>query len=149
MKAVDEHAPTADSQPLPDQREEPRKKREKTPGSGPKKGVPTKRTILLKEMILTALSNVGGAEYLQKQALLNPTAFMTLVGKVLPTQMVDGGGEPRVPRPVHYQIITSDGTTEGSEGANIGAPGLTSADAPASTQGTGVAPVAPFPRKVP
>ena len=53
--------------------------------------------------------------------------------------MVDGGGEPRVPRPVHYQIITSDGTTEGAEGANIGAPGLTSAKAPASTQGTGAA----------
>ncbi len=43
-------------------------------------------------MILKALSNAGGIEYLQQQAQANPTAFMTLVGKVLPLQ-VKGPGE--------------------------------------------------------
>lgn len=38
-------------------------------------------------MILTALSNAGGAEYLLEQSRKNPVAFMTLVGKVLPLQL--------------------------------------------------------------
>ena len=41
----------------------------------------------VKEMVLRALSNVGGEKYLEKQARENPTAFMTLVGKVLPLQV--------------------------------------------------------------
>jgi hypothetical protein len=35
-------------------------------------------------MILGALSEVGGQAYLVQQALDNPNAFMTLVGKVVP-----------------------------------------------------------------
>lgn len=64
-----------------------------TPGPGRKKGVPNKQTTLLKDMILTALDGAGGAVYLQQQAIENPTAFMTLVGKVLPLQLTgqDGG----------------------------------------------------------
>jgi len=55
-----------------------------TPGPGRKKGVPNKNTTALKDMILTALSDAGGIEYLKLQAIDNPNAFMTLVGKVLP-----------------------------------------------------------------
>lgn len=56
-------------------------------GMGRKKGVPNKVTGEIKEMVLVALSNVGGAKYLEKQAHENPTAFLTLVGKVLPLQV--------------------------------------------------------------
>lgn len=64
-------------------------------GKGRKKGVPNKTTGLLKEMILTALEGAhpeGGIGYLKQQAKEQPAAFMTLLGKVLPTQ-VHGAGE--------------------------------------------------------
>lgn len=53
-------------------------------GKGRPKGTPNKNTQALKDMILTALGKAGGVEYLVGQAATNPTAFMTLVGKVLP-----------------------------------------------------------------
>jgi hypothetical protein len=53
-------------------------------GPGRPKGVPNKNTTAVKDMILQALSNKGGVKYLEKQADENPTAFLTLVGKVLP-----------------------------------------------------------------
>jgi hypothetical protein len=61
------------------------RKRQKT--GGRVKGVPNKVTGALKDMILTALDKSGGIEYLQAQARDNPTAFLTLVGKVLPLQV--------------------------------------------------------------
>lgn len=54
---------------------------------GKKKGVPNKITTDLKEMILGALDKSGGQTYLQRQANENPTAFLTLIGKVLPLQV--------------------------------------------------------------
>lgn len=48
------------------------------------KGTPNKLTTELKEMILEALNGVGGIKYLMAQAEENPTAFLSLVGKVLP-----------------------------------------------------------------
>lgn len=51
---------------------------------GSRKGIPNKVTKELKEMILGALDDVGGQEYLARQAEENPTAFMGLIGKVLP-----------------------------------------------------------------
>lgn len=61
--------------------------------AGKAKGTPNKLTRDVKEMILTALSDVGGAKYLARQAEQNPVAFMGLVGKVLPLQLAghDGG----------------------------------------------------------
>lgn len=53
-------------------------------GKGRKKGVPNKTTAAVKDMILQALANKGGVKYLETQADKNPTAFLTLVGKVLP-----------------------------------------------------------------
>lgn len=56
-------------------------------GKGRLKGTPNKATKALKDMILAALDTKGGADYLAKQAEENPTAFMTLLGKVLPLQV--------------------------------------------------------------
>lgn len=63
-------------------------------GPGRPKGIPNKVTAALKDMILEALGNKGGVEYLEKQADDNPTAFLTLVGKVLPLQVT---GDPNAP----------------------------------------------------
>lgn len=67
------------------------KKGEKRPGQG-KRG-PNKATKELKEMILAALDGVGGVEYLQERASdpRTASAFLTLVGKVLP-MTVQGAG---------------------------------------------------------
>jgi len=51
------------------------------------KGTPNKFTVDLRQMILRALSEVGGHEYLMRQAEQNPTAFLALVGKVVPKQL--------------------------------------------------------------
>ncbi len=61
---------------------------------GRKAGTPNKINADLKAMILTALGNAGGVEYLTTQANANPVAFMTLVGKVLPMTVA---GDPTAP----------------------------------------------------
>jgi hypothetical protein len=64
---------------------------------GRPKGAQNKMTKALKEMILEALEladEEGGVEYLKKQSKDNPTAFLTLVGKVLPLQV---SGDPDHP----------------------------------------------------
>jgi hypothetical protein len=53
-------------------------------------GTPNKFSGALKDMILQALDKAGGVEYLEKQAKENPTAFMTLVGKIVPFGAGDG-----------------------------------------------------------
>lgn len=58
------------------------------PGSGRKPGSPNKLTGTVKMMILAALEKVGGERYLVKQAKDNPHAFLTLLGKIMPTQVV-------------------------------------------------------------
>ena len=45
-------------------------------------------------MIVAGLDKAGGLDYLVEQAHANPGAFMTLVGKILPTQVVGEGGGP-------------------------------------------------------
>ena len=62
-------------------------------GKGRLKGVPNKNTAALKDMILGALSDVGGRAYLAKQAEENPGPFMTLVGKVLPMTIAGTGAD--------------------------------------------------------
>lgn len=69
---------------------------------GRPKGVPNKFTGELKEMILRALEGAGGAAYLQQQALDNPAAFMSLLGKVLPMTIAT---DPKNP-PSFNTVIT-------------------------------------------
>lgn len=62
--------------------------------AGRKKGTPNKITKALKDMILGALDDAGGQDYLARQASENPGAFMTLVGKVLPLQLTGDKENP-------------------------------------------------------
>lgn len=73
----------------------------KREGSGRKKGVPNKINAELKDMILGALNDEGGQKYLRRQANENPTAFMALVGKVLP-MTVQGDAQ----NPLTFTITT-------------------------------------------
>src|SRR5262245_57876755 len=73
---------------------------------GRARGTPNKLSGSVREMILAALEDVGGAQYLAAQAIENPAAFMTLLGKILPLQLAgDPNGAPisyviRAPSPV-------------------------------------------------
>ena len=67
------------------------------PGPGRPKGSRNKTTRLLKEALLIAAENAGGGgkgglvAYLTQQAIECPSAFLALLGKVLPLQ---GQGDP-------------------------------------------------------
>ena len=61
------------------------------PKGGSRKGKPNKATALIKEMIEGALQDVGGQAYLARQAEENPTAFMGLLGRILPKDVNVGG----------------------------------------------------------
>lgn len=61
-------------------------------GPGRPKGVPNKTTGLLKDMIMQALNEAGGVNYLVTQAHDNPKAFLSLVSRVLPMQVTGESG---------------------------------------------------------
>jgi hypothetical protein len=56
----------------------------KGPGPGRPKGMLNANTKALKDMILGALDQAGGQDYLARQAEENPGPFLALVGKCLP-----------------------------------------------------------------
>jgi hypothetical protein len=68
------------------------KKGEKKPNQG-KRG-PGRVTKELKEMVLEALSGVGGVQYLMDRAESHPGPFLSLLGRVLPMQVA---GDPANP----------------------------------------------------
>ena len=55
-------------------------------GKGRPKGSLNKVTAAVKDMVAQALDKAGGVEYLVTQSRDNPTAFLTLVGKIIPMQ---------------------------------------------------------------
>ena len=65
---------------------------------GRQAGTPNKTTALLKDAILKAAEQAGGENglvgYLQEQAKASPAAFMSLLGKVLPMQVVGDEDNP-------------------------------------------------------
>lgn len=71
-------------------------KKGKERGPGRPKGSPNKTTAQLKEMILGALDQSGGVDYLVERANDPKTAsaFLTLIGKVLPMTVA---GDPDNP----------------------------------------------------
>ena len=68
------------------------------------KGTANKIPAALKDMILQALADAGGTSYLVTQARENPNAFLSLVGRVLPLQVKDGGADPMVPATVIHEL---------------------------------------------
>lgn len=65
-------------------------------GGKTRKGAPNKVTADIKGMILTALSNSGGAAYLERRANDPRTAaaFLGLIGKVLPMTIAGDSENP-------------------------------------------------------
>lgn len=63
---------------------------------GKPKGATNKTTREVKEMILQALEGAGGVKYLTERAKdpRTASAFLTLVGKVLPLQVTGEDGGP-------------------------------------------------------
>ncbi len=53
---------------------------------GRKKGTPNRLASDLRQMILGALADAGGREYLERQAEKAPSAFLALVGKLISAQ---------------------------------------------------------------
>jgi len=70
------------------------------------KGAKNKMTAALKDMILGALDEAGGQEYLVEQARKNPAAFLTLLGKVLPLQVAGSESGPIEISVVRYDVDT-------------------------------------------
>ena len=56
-------------------------------------------------MILGALDDAGGQAYLERQAEENPTAFLTLIGKVLPMTVAGDAENPLKVFTVAYVIV--------------------------------------------
>lgn len=73
---------------------------------GRKKGAPNKVTGELKDMIMTALHEVGGIDYLKFQANENAKTFLLLLGRVLPLQV---SGDPDQPIELKLSWATSPG----------------------------------------
>ena len=79
---------------------------------GRQKGTPNKITASLKQAILDAADAAGGEDgtvgYLTRQATENPAAFMTLLGKVLPTDHTNSGGAFEFPTQIILRPASSD-----------------------------------------
>lgn len=78
---------------------------------GRTKGTPNKITGELKGMVLAALDQAGGIDYLKARAKDTPTAFLALLGKVLPTEVKGPGegGEHKVVGRVEWVFKSADG----------------------------------------
>jgi hypothetical protein len=77
------------------------------PGPGRKKGVPNKANQELREMILGALDASGGVAYLTERAKdpRTASAFLSLIGKVLPMQVTGEGGGAVVFEKIVREIV--------------------------------------------
>ena len=74
-------------------------------------GTPNKVTALLKDQILQAGADAhpeGMVGYLKQQAQDNPPAFMTLLGKVLPTQVTGPNDGPVQIEAIAVRIVDAD-----------------------------------------
>lgn len=56
-------------------------------GKGRPKGSSNKVTKTIREAIESSFEEVGGADYLARMAVNQPSAYMALLGKVLPAHM--------------------------------------------------------------
>ena len=67
------------------------------PPGGSRKGIPNKITADVRAMILAALDRAGGEDYLLAQAHDNPKAFLSLLGRIVPTQITGKDDTPLIP----------------------------------------------------
>lgn len=81
---------------------------------GRQKGTPNKINSTVKELIMTALNEVGGQEWLVKQATENPVAFMTLLGKLLPHTLAGDRDKP-VEFALIRRVIVNSRQPQGNE----------------------------------
>ncbi len=86
-------------------------------GKGRKPGSKNKIPASVKEMILQALQNAGGAEYLERQAIENPNAFLSLVGRIIPSEI--SGQVRAISENLVVHIDTSDDDTEPVESPTL------------------------------
>ena len=70
---------------------------------GRQKGSVNHLTQELKEMVLCSLHAVGGIEYLKKQALKNPSPYLSLLSKILPLKVQGDPDKPLIVTPVTEQ----------------------------------------------
>ena len=76
---------------------------------GRKKGTSNKLTRSIKEAIEEAFEKAGGAEYLLRQSDENPQAFMSLLAKILPSQVQNQITNPDGSlKPTIIQIVAAD-----------------------------------------
>lgn len=61
---------------------------------GRKKGTPNKISRDVKEMLLVAFTKLGADEFLIKQGKRNPKSFLSLLGRVIPTQVTGPNDGP-------------------------------------------------------
>ena len=64
---------------------------------GRQSGTPNKITSDVKAMVLAALDRAGGEDYLLAQAHDNPKAFLSLLGRIIPTQVTGPDGKDLLP----------------------------------------------------
>ena len=82
------------------------------PGPGRPKGVPNKTTGLIREMVTAALDEAGGVDYLVERARDPKTAsaFLSLVGKVLPIQLTGAEDGPIQVARIELVALAADST---------------------------------------
>ena len=75
---------------------------------GRKPGQPNHTTQVVRDAVILAAQKAGGGdlvEYLTKQAIENPTAFLTLLGKTMPLQLANERDKPFIVSRVEYVIV--------------------------------------------
>lgn len=92
-------------------------------GGGSRKGRPNKATRQLREMILAALDQAGGVDYLADQARAEPVAFLSLLARILPTQISGPDGAPIETRDTSLDRLESRLARLAAPGGTAGDPG--------------------------
>lgn len=69
---------------------------------GRPKGSLDKGNASIREMIVTALTDLGGSKYFVHVAKSRPDAFLALIGRLLPTQVVGAGNTPLIPPSITF-----------------------------------------------
>ena len=87
------------------------------PPGGSRKGIPNKVSADVRAMILATLDRAGGEDYLVQQAHDNPRAFLSLLGRIIPTQVTGADGKDLIPEPAAIEsrvlvLLRKAGMTE-------------------------------------